>query len=343
MDPGGTGEARLPSREPPGAPGTKGTGGTVTTVLVALAANGLIAAAKSVAALMTGSASMVAEAAHSWADTGNEVFLLIGQRRGSRPRDRSHPRGYGRDTYVWSLFAAFGLFAVGSAVSVLHGIQQLGAPGGDEDSYLVNYVVLAVAFVLEGVSFTQAVRQTTDDARTWGLRPLSFINRTSNPTLRAVFLEDSAALVGLVLAAAGVGLHQLTGEAVWDAVGSIAVGVLLGAVAIFLTTRNREFLVGASLRPEQVSRVLATMLSHPEIQRVTYLHLEYVGPMSFFVVAAVDLTGDDPESVLSKRLRRLEAQLEQHDMIEDAVLTLATPDEASLEPSLEPNCPSAPT
>jgi len=307
-------------------------GGTLVTVLVALVANGLIAVAKSVASVLTGSASMVAEAAHSWADTGNEVFLLLADRRGSRPRDASHPRGYGRDTYVWSLFAAFGLFAVGSAVSVLHGVQQLGAHGGAQESYLVNYVVLAVAFVLESASFVQAARQTVGNARTWGLHPLSFINRTSNPTLRAVFLEDFAALVGLFLAAAGVGLHQLTGQAVWDAAGSIAVGILLGAVATFLITRNRQFLVGASMPPELVSKVLATMLAHREIERVTYLHLEYVGPTRFFVVAAVDLTGDDVESALSRRLRRLEAELEGPDLIEDAVLTLATPDEPSLDP-----------
>jgi len=310
-------------------------GESTATVLVALAANGLIAAAKSIAALLTGSASMVAEAAHSWADTGNGVFLLVAQRRGARPRDGEHPRGYGRDTYVWSLFAAFGLFTAGAIVSVLHGVQQLEAHEPEED-YLVNYVVLSVAFVLEGVSFRQALRQTASDARARGLRPLSFINRTSNPTLRAVFLEDSAALVGLLLAAAGVGLHQLTGNSVWDAAGSIAIGILLGFVAVFLIRRNRQFLVGESLAPEFVAKVLTTLLAHPEIERVTYLHLEYVGPTRFFVVAAVDLTGDEVESALAVRLRGLEKQLEGHGVIEDAVLTLSTPD----EPSLTPNHPA---
>src|SRR6476659_36420 len=116
------------------------------TVWVAVGANLLIAAAKSVAALLSGSASMVAEAAHSWADTGNEVFLLLAERRGSRPRDAAHPRGYGRDTYVWSLVAACGLFRVGAAVSIQHGVQSLTS-GGEETDYLLNYVVLAVAFV----------------------------------------------------------------------------------------------------------------------------------------------------------------------------------------------------
>ncbi|GAA1884839.1 cation diffusion facilitator family transporter [Lapillicoccus jejuensis] len=321
------------SHQRPGttADGEQSGGESVLTVVVALVANGLIALAKSAAALLSGSASMVAEAAHSWADTGNEVFLLLAERRGSRPRDASHPRGYGRDTYVWSLFAAFGLFMVGAAVSIQHGVQSLTSEV-EETDYLLNYVVLGVAFVLEGISFVQALRQTRGNARRTGLHPLSYINRTSNPTLRAVFVEDSSALAGLVLAALGVLLHELTGNAVWDAVGSIAVGVLLGVVAIFLIRRNHQFLVGEELGPEQRERVLETLLDLPDVDRVTYLHLEFVGPLRFFVVAAVDLTGDDPEHTLAIRLRALERRLEEHSTIEDAVLTLSTPDEVSLVP-----------
>lgn len=322
-------------------PSSEGSAGgeSLLTVIVALGANALIAIAKTVAAVLTGSASMVAEAAHSWADTGNEVFLLLAERRGARPRDERHPRGYGRVTYVWSLFAAFGLLSAGAAVSILHGIQQLGAGEGETD-YLVNYVVLAVAFLLEGISFLQALRQASGSARRWGLNPLSYINQTSNPTLRAVFVEDSSALAGLLLAALGVGLHELTGNAMWDALGSIAVGVLLAVVALFLISRNHDFLVGESLDPEQVDRVLATLLDNPEVHRVTYLHLEFVGPLRFFVVAAVDLTGDDREGALSIRLRRLEARLEANDSIEDAILTLSTPDEPSLIPTASSGRPA---
>src|SRR3954465_11474678 len=125
------------------------TKSSLVTVLVALAANGLLAVAKSVAAGLTGSAAMVAEAAHSWADAGNEVFLLVAERSGSRPRGDEHPRGYGRATYAWSMVAAFGLFTAGAVVSVWHGVSQLTAEG-EETSYLVNYVVLAIALVLEG-------------------------------------------------------------------------------------------------------------------------------------------------------------------------------------------------
>ena len=305
---------------------------SLLTVLVALTANGLLAIAKSVAAAVTGSASMVAEAAHSWADTGNEVFLVVAERKGSRPRDEEHPRGYGRSTYIWSLVAAFGLFYAGAVVSVWHGITELTSEGPEETSYLINYVVLGIAFVLEGTSFVQASRQAYGAARKWGTHPLRFVARTSNPTLRAVFFEDFSALLGILLAGGGIALHQVTGDPVWDAVGSIAVGVLLALVAVFLMRRNMDYLLGEGLSPELRSRVLARLLDHPAIDRLTYLHVEYVGPQRLFVVAAVDLTGDDREPHLAVRLRRVEAEIERDPLIEDAILTLALPDEPTLRP-----------
>ena len=301
------------------------------TVLVALVANGLLAAAKTVAAFLTGSAAMAAEAAHSWADTGNEVFLLIAERVGGKPRDAEHPRGYGRATYIWSLVAAFGLFSAGAVVSIWHGVSELFSEPG-ETSYTVNYAVLAIAFVLEGVSFVQASRQVHGAAKTWGLHPLRFVTRTSNPTLRAVFFEDFSALLGIVLAAAGIVLHQLTGNAVYDAVGSILIGVLLAMVAVFLMSRNMQYLLGEGLGTEMWRRVLGALLEHPEIERITYLHVEYVGPQKLFVVAAVDLRGDDREPDLAVRFRRVETDIEKNDLIEDAILTLAPPDEPALTP-----------
>src|SRR6266536_402785 len=190
------------------------------TVLVALAANLLVAVAKSVAAALTGSASILAEAAHSWADTGNEVFLLIANRRSVRPPDRAHPLGHGREAYVWSLFAALGLFVAGAAVSVTHGVQELFRPEPAGD-FIVGYAVLAVSFVLEGVSFLRSVRQARVEAELFHRDVIEQVLATSDPTLRAVFAEDSAALIGLVVAAAGLAAHQLTGSATPDAIGSI--------------------------------------------------------------------------------------------------------------------------
>ena len=306
---------------------TKG-GESSLTVIVALIANAALAVAKTFAGFVTGSASMMAEAAHSWADTGNEVFLLIAEKMGRKPRDESHPRGYGRLTYVWSLVAAYGLYSAGAVVSIWHGVNELFAEP-EAPSFTRNYVILAVAFVLEGASFVQASRQVHGASQRWGMHPLRFVERTSNPTLRAVFFEDFSALLGILFAAVGIGLHQLTGQAWWDAIGSIAIGLLLAFVAVFLMRRNMDYLLGEG-SPEMRRRVLAGLCDHADIDRVTYLHVEWVGPSRLFVVAAVDLTGDDAEPDLARRLREVEKDIEDNDLIEDAVLTLAHPEDEAL-------------
>jgi len=310
----------------------RGPGGSesLTTVLVAFGANVLVAVAKSAAAAVTGSASLVAEAAHSWADSGNEIFLLIANRRARRPPDRAHPLGHGREAYVWSLFAALGLFVAGAAVSVTRGIQELIHPEPAE-RFLVGYVVLAVSFVLEGISFLQSVRQARSEAEPLHRDLIEHVMETSDPTLRAVFAEDSAALTGLVIAAAGLAAHQLTGSPVPDAAGSILVGTLLGVVAVVLINRNRRFLVGEEADPQVRSAVLRALQEMPEVARVTYLRLEVIGPRTVFVTGDVDLTGDDTESHLAVRLRALEAKFCASPAVAGAVLSLSAPDEPSLQ------------
>lgn len=299
-------------------------------VIVAFVANVLVAIAKSVAAALTGSASMLAEAAHSWADGGNEIFLIVADRKAAKPRDAGHPLGYGRESYVWSLFAAVGLFTAGAVVSLTHGIQGLLEPEPASD-FLIAYIVLAVAFVLEGVSFAQSLVQIRRDARRLGRPAVDLALNGSNSTLRAVLAEDAAALIGLVLAAAGIALHQLTGSAIFDAIGSILIGLLLGVVAIVLIGRNRRFLVGVVPPSDVRRRAGEALLRLPDIDRVTYLHLEYIGPERVSLVAAVDLAGDDPESGVALRLRTLERSIEEIPAIGSAVLTLSVRDEPSIE------------
>ncbi|MDQ1542966.1 MAG: hypothetical protein QOK08_604 [Actinomycetota bacterium] len=299
------------------------------TVVLAFCANLAIAIAKSIAAFLTGSASMTAEAAHSWADTGNEIFLLIADRRGAIERDDEHPLGYGREAYFWSTIAAFGLFTAGAVISVAHGIQELGAPESSREVW-VAYLVLGISAILEAFSFQQALRQARGAARERGQRTLDHVLTSSNTTLRAVFAEDSAALVGLVIAFFGVLLHQLTGDAVYDAIGSILVGILLGIVAIVLMDRNRRFVVGQEASDEVTNAVLREVLASDAIERVTYLHLEFVGPSRIYLVAAVDLTGNDDESRLAVRLHTIEQTIEKNEYIQRAVLTLSMPDDESL-------------
>ncbi|MFP3465390.1 cation diffusion facilitator family transporter [Leifsonia sp. SIMBA_070] len=316
-------------------PRRKRSSSSLFTVLLAFAANILVALAKTVAAALTGSASLVAEAAHSWADAGNEIFLIQAERSAAKPRDAAHPGGYGRESYVWSLFAAVGLFTAGAVVSIMHGVSALSSDEKDSD-YLVGYIVLAAAAVFEGISFLQSYRQAHAKATSSGTGTLEHVLRTSNPTLRAVFAEDSAALVGLVIAFLGLLLHQLTGNAFWDALGSILVGVLLAVVAVVLIDRNRRFLLGEPGSDRAWQIALATLLQHPEVEKVTYLHIEYVGPEQFYLVAAVDLHGNDRESDVAADLEQIEAELERSSWITEAVLTLSRPGAASLIPDAAP-------
>ncbi|HEX9624341.1 MAG TPA: cation diffusion facilitator family transporter [Streptosporangiaceae bacterium] len=312
-------------------PGAGGPGGSesVTTVLVALGANVLVAVAKSVAAVVTGSASILAEAAHSWADAGNGVFLLVASRRSRRPPDLAHPFGHGREAYVWSLFAALGLFVAGAAVSVTHGVQELIRPE-PASHFVVGYVVLAISFVLEAISFLQSVRQARPEAQSMQRDLIEHVLATSDPTLRAVFAEDSAALTGLLIAAVGLAAHQLTGSPIPDAAGSILVGVLLAVVAIVLINRNRRFLIGQEADPRVRAATIQALLDAPEVARVTYLRLEIVGPRMVSVIGDVDLTGDDTESHLAVRLRALEARISASPAVAGAVLSLSAPDEPTL-------------
>lgn len=304
-------------------------GESTTTVVVAFFANLAISVAKTLVAMVTGSASMLAESAHSWADTGNQVLLFIADKRGRRPANESHPLGYGREAYMWSLMAAFGLFTAGAVVSVWNGVTKLSASGEDV-SYTWAYVVLGLAFLFEGVSFLQAFRQTSREAKELERDVIEHALQTSDPTLRAVVAEDSAALVGLVVAALGVFLHQLTGDPVYDAIGSIVVGLILGVVAILLINQNRRFITGQESDPKLRRLTIERLKQLPDVSRVAYLRMEFVGPRQTLLVASVDLEGDQPESRVAYRLRALEQELERERYVREAILTLATPDEPSL-------------
>lgn len=298
---------------------------SLVTVLIAVGANVIIAIAKTVAAFMTGSASMIAESAHSWADAGNGTLLIVAEKKAVKPADNSHPLGYGKESYVWSMIAAFGVFMAGSIVSIYTGITEWNAPE-TETNYTIGFIILAVAFVLEGFSLVQAYLQSKKHGQAINVSALGYVVNTSNPTLRGVFFEDLAAVIGLVVAAAAMGMHAYTGEPFWDALGSIIVGILLGMVAIFLINRNRDFLVGYKVSEKTHCYILTELLNHPDIDSVSYLHLEWVGPKKIFMVAAVDITGNQQEQQIAQKFEDIENQFRANPLFQEAILTLSVPD-----------------
>jgi cation diffusion facilitator family transporter len=285
-------------------------GGRALTVLVALAANLAIAVAKLAAGLLTGSSAMMAEAWHAVADSGNEAVLLVAQRRAVLPADEQHPLGHGREAYFWSLLAAVGVFVAGGVLSVLQGVHELTDPSPASD-FVVAYVVLVVALVLESVSFGQAARELRREAVEYRRGFLQHVRLSSEPTSRAVFAEDAAAIVGNVIALVGVGLHQATGSAVPDGVASLLIGVLLGVVGFTLAARNRDFLVG-EVAPRTVrQRSRALIAAAPGVEALVELMVVFSGPRQMILVAHVDvdddLRGDEVERLvrdLADRLRQ---------------------------------------
>ena len=201
------------------------------------------------------------------------------------------------------------------------------------------YLVLAVAFVLEGTSLLQAVRQLRRRGKQVRDDVLDYALQTSDPTVRAVFAEDSAALVGIGIAFLGILLHQLTGEVLWDAVGSILVGILLGVVAVLLIDRNRVFLTGEPGSPRIRDALVGRLSEFPEVASVRFLRPEFIGPKRLFVIASVDLMGDSAESSVARTLRLLEHRLEEDPYVAEAVLTVSEPDETGTTAQMSGDSP----
>ena len=219
-------------------------GGRRITVLLALAANIGVGLLKLAAGLLTGSAALLSEAAHSAGDCTTEIMLLVALQRSERPADRMHPFGYGKERYFWSLIAAGAIFVSGAAFSVYEGLHTILGGGEGGTSLWINYPVLALAAVLEGTSFTQAIRQVRSTARSSRRSLPSVVLEPDDPTTNSVALEDSTALIGLVVAALGVGLHQLTGSSVYDGIASLIIGALLLVVAFVLARACEGLLIG---------------------------------------------------------------------------------------------------
>ncbi|MEU8934011.1 cation diffusion facilitator family transporter [Streptomyces sp. NPDC048409] len=282
---------------------------TRLTVVVALAANLVIAAAKAVGGVVAGSPALLSEAAHSVADSLNEVFLLAALRRSRRPPDERHPFGYGKERFFWSLLAAVGIFVMGGCFSVFQGVEAL-RNGADEthSGYVAGLIVLAVALVAEGASLFRALHQARGEDR--GLK---------DPALRTVVAEDGTAVLGVLFAMAGMALHMVTGQVVWEASASLAIGVLLVYVAYRLGADARAQLIGEAADPELSGRIRERLAEEPEIDSVEALFTMKLGLDSTLVAARVDLVpgldSEEVEEVMVRIKRSLDEEFGETDQI----------------------------
>ena len=295
------------------------SGGT-KAIIAALLANAGIALAKFIGYLVTGSSSMLAEAVHSVADTSNQGLLLLGQRRARRKATRQHPFGYGRDRYFYSFIVALLLFSLGSVFALYEGFHKLES---DESltSPLVAIVILVVAIVLESLSFRTAIRESRPlkgDGTWW-----QFIRQSKTPELPVVLLEDAGALLGLFLALGGVGLTVLTGDIVWDAIGTLCIGVLLGVIAIILIVETKSLLIGEGSGPVEEGTIRQALVGGG-VDRVIHLRTQYLGPDELLIAAKIAV----PVTMSSTEIARIidEAEVRVRGAVPAARIIYLEPD-----------------
>lgn len=270
--------------------------GSSKAVYTAIAANTLIAIAKFVGYLLSGSGAMLAEAIHSVADVGNQALLALGMARAARPADEDYPEGYRREAFVWALISAVGIFFLGCGATVFHGVQELwgGAHSnvdGHEGAVGVSVIILLVSLLLEGWSGVVAVRGSIEHARQRGLNLLAHLRTSEDPFELAILLEDSAAMIGILIALGAIGLGEVTGAWWWDPAGSVTVGLLLGGVAIALVRLNRALLIGRAVSQAEQARIRAVIERSPAVEGLERASAIVAGADLYAIRAGVDFRG----------------------------------------------------
>ncbi|MGW3468618.1 cation diffusion facilitator family transporter [Saccharopolyspora sp. NPDC000995] len=261
-------------------------GGGTKAIVAALAANAGIAVAKFGGFLFTGSSSMLAESVHSLADTSNQGLLLLGQKTSRRKPTEEHPFGYGRDRYFYSFVVALLLFSLGSVFALYEGIHKVQHPEPLESAW-VAVVILLIAIGLESFSFITAIKESK--ALKGGLSWWQFIRQAKTPELPVVLLEDFGALIGLVLALGGVGLTVLTGNPVWDGIGTVCIGLLLGGIAIVLIVETKSLLIGEGAARDVLDEIVAQLESE-RVEKVIHIRTQYLGPDELLIAAKIGLS-----------------------------------------------------
>ena len=297
-------------------------------VLGALIANGLITVLKFIGAVMTGSSGMMAEALHSLADTTNQVFLLLGLRFYKRPASEKHPFGYGKERFFWSFIAAIFIFGVGATYAIYEGIQKLSHPHPPEKLEWA-YWILGISFVLEAGSIALAVYQEVKEAHHEGLSFGEYLRESKDPTAKTVLFEDSAALLGIVIAGIGIFLtdnkvgpafgHNVVHGAYWDGLASMAIGVVLAIVAFVLARSSRGLLLGEAATPKTVERIRRAILDHPHVCEVVELLTMHLAPKQILINAHINLRNelrtDEIEATIGEIEGRIKSAEPKVDMI----------------------------
>jgi cation diffusion facilitator family transporter len=280
-------------------------GASKKTVLIAVSANATIAVAKGVAGAISGSSSLLAEAAHSVADTSNQLMLLVSISLGEREPDEEHPFGYGKERFFWTLLAAVLIFLAGAIFSVGQGVLEI-IRREKEHGFWLAIGTIAFAGVAEGISFTRALRQTRGEARRARVPFVKYIRQSKDPTVKAVISEDATDLAGLVFAAAGVTLAEVTGNPIFDGAGAVLVGLLLVVVAWLLGHDTKGLLIGEAAPRRERDTLRETIERRNEVERVRDLRTMYMGPESLLVAARVDLADD----LSARRVEDLAGEIE---------------------------------
>jgi cation diffusion facilitator family transporter len=264
-------------------------------VVGALFANAVIAILKLVAAVMTGSSGMMAEALHSIADTTNQVFLLLGLRFYKRPASEKHPFGYGKERFFWSFIAAIFIFGVGATYAIYEGVVKLKHPHPPENLAWA-YWVLGISLILEAGSIALAIYQEAKEAHHEGLTFFAYLRESKDPTAKTVIFEDSAALLGIVIAGAGLYLtehHTGPGNGgYWDGLASISIGLVLSVVAFVLARTSRGLLLGEAASPKSVRAIADAIASHPNVVKVVELLTMHLAPKQILINAHINLRDD---------------------------------------------------
>jgi cation diffusion facilitator family transporter len=288
----------------------RASGQTRKTVIVALIANAVIAVTKLAGGLISGSTALLAEAAHSVADTTNQGFLLASISLSQREPTKQQPFGYGRHRFLWTFLAAAGMFVAGATFAVGYGIVEL-IRGGEGGGFTVAWITLGISVLAEGASWLRARRQIRRDARNADMDPLRYVRDSRDPNVKMVLFEDSAALAGIVIAAAGIGVHQATGASFWDPAASIVVGALLIGVAMWMARDSARLLVGGAATPEERATLERVLADDPNVAEVAELLTMVLAPNALLVAASVDFVDDLDAAEVERIATDLDGALRQ--------------------------------